>query len=1077
MVSTPLEWPNRSKTILRLTQIKLQPLRLPKTQSLLTNPSFSDPQSFSVPEASKGDLFSSPVQRLQSVNQFVPLAILAGREKNLVRSRLLRCPTEVAYQIHLYLDGVDLMNLSHTCHAFLNFYSPKEWYGRFMNQFPSWSYGSRLDDESDQGCMSLYKKSFTSDAFMRRRLGAPPPIVLSASTNQTSNVTRLTVESMDICSLPEHQEPDGIQSPKEDVAPMDVCNKPEPHVPDDVQAHKDDVVHASEDVFRAPEEDAFQALEDVVQAPNEDVDEMYFHEHDQSTIRVMLNEGKFYPSDAETDDGHWSRVASPVYSTDLKSKTTLAGSLVARPIVNGNGKAALPANAAEQQVFDFKVLLHAIPDLTQSVAVLTSDLWTADQPGGGSWSSPFAPKDLPVVQLVELKHFPMAESTLPGSKRRRSSRPEMRVLVTLAFGQNVGEQDMLLLDVWRLIKVIEVFIPCISTSTTVDPGVGSHSRSASSSSSSSSVQPLGHVRLGRTETIKISTNDDMRCRVVKIYSAVVSIKSAYDIQKALIQSQSQSQSALISAHIQASTCASLIGGDPMFASFQSMNPAENNGPIPDNPGVVGKCPLGAVKDKMVTIECIAIFGIQNSETSSAMVARKILFTSRERTVGLTKTLGDASWDKRTLSRGVSCMTLFPYYSGYERFLVMFNRYGRGMIWDWVNECQVAQLRMPSDVGVKDGKIVKQNSQAEGNPASSQAIPSSGAFSLQTQEQSSATDGEGDREVSPVANPNRWLSYWGAQVSFTETPDPFKMDVKKSRSFRIVILADGRNDEWESTWWHVDGDSLGLMDHTFDQHLFVPTGSKARVSKNISGTRVVYAIGKRYEDQTIGIEFRSKKHQNQMGQIATPLNSAPLRFNAYVVWNRYRISLTADRGLVMVDLEKKGSKERNATEDSEWVTYLENSLGKVLVDIATVNNSLVVTLKDGHLVWSFFPARTIPAEPKKVEEVVETLDARVFTKANMKRPTKRRKPHTPRDPFTLDAEASVRANATDKKTKPSKSDTSKEFKAQNAKKRQNKRGTPRTPRNGKGIDIKGDPSIDLFGGEMDSGPLGIGHYQY
>ncbi|GJJ78373.1 hypothetical protein EMPS_10732 [Entomortierella parvispora] len=1021
---------------------------------LLSTPSLSRPRSLLVSKVPEGDWFSSRKQQLKSRNQSVPHDILAKREKNLVDSPLSRCPVEVGYQIRLYLDGVDLFQLSHACHAFLNFYSFKEWYGRYVSRFPSWSCGGLLGNDPDQGCLSSYKKEFTSDAFLRRRLGYPSPLSLS------SPLMSLPLSFPLILPLPPSNEPFSTSNVTgSTVEPMDIC------MPYDSQAPKE-----------------------VID------DKEYLHEHEQSNIRVKLDEGKYYPSDSETDSGRFNRVASPVYSTDLKSRSTFAGSLVARPSVIDHNNSTLPVGSPTEQLYDFRVLLHATPDLTHPVAVLTSDLWTTNT--DGPWSGQFAPRDLPVVQLVELKHFPMYEPTSPGSKRRRSSRlQEMRFLVTLAFGQNVGEQDMLLLDVWRLVKVIEVFIPM---STTAAPGLGSTSLSSSSLSSSwpssSVAQTHGNVRLGRIETIKISANDDMRCRVVKIYSTVVSIDWAYRIQKELIRVQSASPSVTATSSSASTACSPQTDVD----EDHDMSLTENYGYTHDsfekgthgNSGI-GKSPLGTVKDKMVTVECIAIFGIQNSDTSSAMVARKILFTAdRKRKHAQAKTLGDASWEKRVLSRGVSCMTLFPCYSGYERYLVMFNRYGRGMIWDWVEERQVTQLRMESDKGLKDGKIQRPTGQNEGNQSSSEAGPSSGALDSQTQGQAVSATNAGNgggtaEENAPVANPNRWLSYWGAQVSFTETPDPFEMDVKKGRSFRIVILADGRDDEWESTWWHVDESSLGAMDHTLDQWRFLPTGSKANPQK--TDAPVIYAHGKRHEEQTIGVEFISKKRQLEMlskGQKEMTLATAPLRFNAYVVWNRYRISLTADRGLVMVDLEKKSSKERNdasskGEQDSEWVTYLENSLGKTLVDIATVNNSLIVTLKDGHLVWSFYPARkeVLPTESEKVNEVVETLDTKMSTKERAKRPAKRSKPHTPRDPPTVDPKASAKANAIERRTKSSKSTTCRDSKDQQPKKKQSRRRTPRSLGDGEGRIYKDDPGVDPYSREFHYGPLGGEHIHY
>ncbi|KAG0029685.1 hypothetical protein BGZ81_003520 [Podila clonocystis] len=80
------------------------------------------------------------------------------------------------------------------------------------------------------------------------------------------------------------------------------------------------------------------------------------------------------------------------------------------------------------------------------------------------------------------------------------------------------------------------------------------------------------------------------------------------------------------------------------------------------------------------LDCLVLFGIQHSAESRAIIIKTVLFQDEEQ----------YPLSKKALGQNVSCMTTFPSNSGYERLLVIFNRLGRGMVWDWVNEEQSAQ---------------------------------------------------------------------------------------------------------------------------------------------------------------------------------------------------------------------------------------------------------------------------------------------------------------------------------------------------------------------------------------------------
>ena|SRR5690349_17888868 len=86
------------------------------------------------------------------------------------------------------------------------------------------------------------------------------------------------------------------------------------------------------------------------------------------------------------------------------------------------------------------------------------------------------------------------------------------------------------------------------------------------------------------------------------------------------------------------------------------------------------------------------------------------------------------------------------------------------------------------------------------------------------------------------------------------------------------------------------------------------------------------------------------------------NNKSIQFIAYVIWNHYRISLSSRMGISMVDLEEPESSGLIA--DRQWITFLKER--EDLINIAIFGHNLVVTLKTGHLVWSFYGQDRTPA---------------------------------------------------------------------------------------------------------------------
>ncbi|KAG0043119.1 hypothetical protein BGZ83_011815, partial [Gryganskiella cystojenkinii] len=1022
------------------------------------------------------------------------------RRRNDENSPLLNVPPEILSLILYWVaDAVDILAFTHSCSTFFHLaMSPFEWYSLYKKRFPLWSSNDeRNDKQTDNDDDDLvdgalgFKRVITVDGQLRRRLGAPfslepsslsAPLTVTLPCTSPNLVVRGVTSAADGSKNEAWAEYEPATSADEHVVVDSESSLPQPM---EYSCENED--HDDDDSFESicypePKEKAKNQLV-IEQEKQEDDDKPFTNEKDQRNLRVLLDNSIYSPSDPLTATEGWFRVSSPVYNIDLESKTTLAASLVARH------------SSSPLEPFEFQIMLYVLPDLSRPIAVIKSDIWKVDRDStlDQQWFYPYQPHDLPVVQLVELKHAPFVTKTSP-----TTGATEMRIVIGLAFGENVGEEDMLLLDIWKMLKVVELWVPITSFSlqTILTP-----------------VDFLQQPRRGRVETIDVGNRDQMRARMVKIYTADVprlasssslspssyssSLAPPMDFNRLRIRPDQDAKMSL--ASIMLPTMSS-----PNMALFAGLSPSaanvvyDSDNKISNSTDAVSTTAgtKGLVIDK---IECIAIFGIQNSENSAAIIARKVLFAP-------SKAASDASWVYRPVSRGVSCITLFPYQSGYERLLVMFNRYGRGMIWDWVQEVQVAQLRMPEDKGVTDGKfrrpghvsvgpqgvvnaaasipadsvadqnehvqsvsnvnehvepndaLPQQHPQVE-SPGSSanvspgqlpvHAVPTIVSAPINVPVPASTSvpvnvsvpfdalafasvppttvgggfGGHGtvdDASAGPEGNgPNLNICYWGVQVSFAETPrDSYSINPRKRRSFRIVALADGVENEWESCWWHIDSASLGPVDQDLaDQELFVPSRSPAQgrcgsaTTRTEQGSRggtstngnkkakltpeaaVFLAVAKRSERETLGIEWLSREQRLQRGlPLKGPLfmEGEPMRFNAYVVWNRYRICLTSTRGLVMVDLEEIGSQgnvkcksttaatttgtvvtnlsvsesplRSGATDpavelDKEWVTYLENNAENPLVDIATVNNSLVITRKFGHLVWPFYAKKS------------------------------------------------------------------------------------------------------------------------
>ncbi|KAG0072530.1 hypothetical protein BGZ89_005398 [Linnemannia elongata] len=603
-------------------------------------------------------------------------------------------------------------------------------------------------------------------------------------------------------------------------------------------------------------------------------------------LRVKLSEAQFFETDRETQDAPgapWVRMGSPIYNIDRDSHTAIAASMITRP-----KSVPSKSNGGDPRPHDHEILFYSLPDLTNPIARCGSDVWEKDkktntqtQTGAQPWYHPFTRDMMQVAQVVEIKHYP--DDIVGG----------MRVVVVIAFGQRArpwvnNATDSHILGVWLMLKVIEVRVP-VTSMTPLSNWMMNHFRV---SPGLEPKVPRNCVRIHPDSVVKYESLEPrqhqitMHGRIVKLYSAP----------------------------------------EPR--------------PLPTNTTGSGQPTTPMDVDTERKVDCIAIFGTQNSDVASAMVIKKVLFCDDD-----ASDLGRKTYSNKAVSRGVSCMTLFPDHSGYEHYLVLFNQHGRGMVWDWVREKQITQLHMPIDKSRSRG-----DRRVGDEPANIGVVTGS---TLAT-----AGNPAGDAGAAGASSPRRRVYYWGVQVSAAlevSFPEDLNNVDNNSGTFRIVTMADGADDEWESCWWNI------TMDELQDPMASLPAPPIIDRNKSGSSTNVnngakppLISSVKRFERKTYGICIpeQQKTHSAE--------NNKPIQFIAYVIWNHYRIGLSSRMGICMVDLEEPESS--GVVADQQWITFLKDR--EDLIDIAIFGHNLVVTLKTGHLVWSFYGQDTTPFVTKE-----------------------------------------------------------------------------------------------------------------
>ncbi|KAF9216693.1 hypothetical protein BGZ59_008519 [Podila verticillata] len=741
------------------------------------------------------------------------------RIRNQEESPLLQLPFELLRLVIANIgDPFDLFILSHVSSFLLKqAIVPKDWFRLYRSQLQTWSKGIQLDDLPDLIVQDIsgivlhlcaWKRHALREACFHKRNACvlPPPVPSDNSTNATTLVAvevEATEAEVTEAEATVETATSVIQDTVLDNAVENTVVALAPHLP--LPQHQGEVSVDLPPVQNSSPSSISSTMSTInltaadIAAPTDVADILPIL---MTKVCVPLSEARSYSSDPETAASNFKRIGSPVYHTDSVAKSTIAASIVARPL-------PLPEGVLVNQSYEHRLLLYSFPDLTSPIAVCDSELWLERAKSASPWNN--APQ---VTQVIDIKHHP----------RSRDAQGKMRVLVLLAFGDNAGPLaqeggDLHILDIWKLVMAIELWIP------------------AASSDSIYTMQELGQVGF----VLPTTRNRPFRGRMANLYTA---------------------------------------------------------------PDPVTQEPL----------DCMALFGIQYSAESRAIIIKTVLFQDEAL----------YPYSKKTLGRNVSCMTTFPSDSGYERLLVIFNRLGRGMIWDWVNEKQVAQLHLPQDEARRTGRQEEQDS----------AGPST-TVTTQTQEGQATPATESTLPAGVgAAGQDPELYFWGVQVNWAvELPHTLPVDPTQRRSFRIVILADGALSEWKACWWHVDSDMLGKLDVDLRAPVLSPTNA---TSAN-EPPQIWYATSTRFENESLGV--------CRNGQVAEPL-----LFIAFVIWNRYMIGLTSRLGVTMMAMEEGQSSDGV---DRQWLSCLEDSENNPLVDVATVGDCLVITRRHSHLVWFFY----------------------------------------------------------------------------------------------------------------------------
>ncbi|KAF8951555.1 hypothetical protein CPC16_004435 [Podila verticillata] len=768
-----------------------------------------------------------------------------------------------------FTNPCDLLYYSHTCRLFYQIVDAWAWFRLYKAQLPRWSLHVQFDYLSDPNEWKVLvledylKKQGPWSARSSRAAAltnlstpiAPTNIASSVSAAQQALDTQLlspphfaqtmhaVLPSITSCTTTASIStlPTTVTSTTATVTSSTATDQPTMLMQPNLSAEYEQVTPTSSS---SPQ-------------PHEEITETI-----DSRLFVNLDDAQHIRSNSMAPQG-WQNVGPPVSSTHKPSGRTLA--------------AYIQSHSYNTET-DYRIVLYTLPDHDTPVAILSSEYWYSLEDEQLLWHT--QPEGAPnVAQVMDIMYFP----------DQRDNQGRARVLIALAFGQGSGplseiSDDNNILDVWMLIKVLEVHIPDTLPPSTLPAHV----------IAAPFQQPLPRLIRGQP--------DPDKGRVVNIVP---------------IRRQPME----------------MIRGR-MVKLYTTADPA-----------------TGTDKD------CIALFGILHEVTSPSLTSPAIVVKGA---------LFDPSpeWKfqeaKSQIRASASCMALFPPYSEFEQLMVVFYPHGQGEIWNWHEMKIVACLGTKSQEELDLAHQKAKKLVADGGKVVDNYLSNDGR----------------DHDARGIVQ----LYCWGVHVVHAVEGPGQQYEGKTTSGrgdFRVVTMADGADKEWESCWWHVKGSIL--RKYLGNSNESTTTSDPKSTLDQEAFERLIGYSSRHYESWTLGRAVKPRERQrimpptNMFGQpshasIPYGVASTPdqpsrpdkhLLFIAYLVWEHYRISLTSQYGLCLVDMDQETTgdylgdelqKKMTLTQNKQLVTFLDDAASDPLVDIATVGNALFITRKFSHMVW-------------------------------------------------------------------------------------------------------------------------------
>ncbi|KAF9343241.1 hypothetical protein BGX26_006047, partial [Mortierella sp. AD094] len=257
------------------------------------------------------------------------------------------------------------------------------------------------------------------------------------------------------------------------------------------------------------------------------------------------------------------------------------------------------------------------------------------------------------------------------------------------------------------------------------------------------------------------------------------------------------------------------------------------------------------------------------------------------------------------------MALFPAESDFERLLVILDQHGNGEIWDWMRSIRVSVLKL--------------------------------------------------RTNSEPRLPHREnLYYWGVHVSWaieepvyneSALPSSLGSSRRARGDFRVLALSDGTSTEWENCWWNIS--EKKLREHLSQVPAPIATGqtrvhlTSELVFSSIAKIWTIESLNRHFEYCTRGVVYRQHNSSAETPSCQQPetvgVPGTPLMFIAYLVWDHYRIALTAKYGICIFDMDQEASCDilnDDVKRAPQWVTRIDGAKDP-LNDITKIGNRLLL----------------------------------------------------------------------------------------------------------------------------------------